>query len=183
VIRHNDDCCWGNRFFLEPYAGAMKDAYDASPDGENTTYLVGFKVGYMLSSRSRLFGDVGYSESDNVVDPGPLASYHLYDNTWVFTTAGGEFDVVPGRTSASLGLQGGAAWRRVDLDGAVGSPILNPEPDAGFSAQEILIPSLSLRHRFSNRVTAMAGVHDNIFDFLEGPAKHSLALTAGISFR
>lgn len=182
-IRHNDDCCWGNRFSLEPYAGAMNDAYDASPDGEHTAYLIGFRVGYMLSGRSRLIGNVAYSESDNVSDPSVATAYHLYDNTWVFTTAGGEFDVVPGRTSASLGLQGGAAWRRVDLDGAVGSPLTAPEGDRNFSAQEVLIPSLSLRHRLTSRATIMAGLQDNIFDFLEGPAKHSLALTAGVSFR
>lgn len=181
-IRH-DDCCWGNRFSLEPYAGAMNDAYDASPDGENTAYLIGFRVGYMLSSRGRLLGNVGYSQSDDVSNPNGLPAYHVYDNTWVFTTAGGEFDVVPGRTSASLGLQGGAAWRRVDLDGAVGSPLTAPEGDDSFSAQEVLIPSLSLRHRLTSRTTVMAGLQDNIFDFLEGPAKHSLALVAGVSFR
>jgi hypothetical protein len=182
-IRHNDDCCWGNRFSLEPYAGAMKDAYDISPDDENTAYLVGFRVGYQLSRRSRLLGNVGYSKSDDVANPSGLADYYVYDNTWVFTTAGGEFDVVPGKTSASLGLQGGAAWRQVDVDGSQGSPVGTPLDDREFSAQEVLIPSLSLRHRLTSRMTVMAGLHDNIFDFLEGPAKHSLALTAGISFR
>ena len=123
VTRHDKDCCRGNRFSLEPYAGAIKDAYDASPDGENTGYLVGFRVGYLLGGRTRLLGNIGYSSSDDVTDPGPLAAYPVFDNTWVFTTAGAEFDVVPGRTSASLGLQGGAAWRRVDVDGFVGGPV------------------------------------------------------------
>lgn len=182
-VRHNDDCCWGNRFSLEPYAGAMKDAYDVSADDENTAYLVGFRVGYQLSRRGRLLGNVGYSKSENVANPSGLPEYYVYDNTWVFTTAGGEFDVVPGRTSASLGLQGGAAWRQVNVDGSVGSPIGTPLDDREFSAQEVLIPSLSLRHRLTGRTTVMAGLQDNIFDFLEGPAKHSLALTAGISFR
>jgi hypothetical protein len=184
VSRSDRDCCWGNRFSFEPYAGAMKDAYDTSPDGENTGYLVGFRVGYLLSSRTRLLGNVGYSKSDDVANPEftPTA-YHVYDNTWVFTTAGGEFDVVPGRTSVALGLQGGAAWRRTDFDGTVGSPVLSPDPDAGFSAQEVLIPGLTFRHRLTNRATVMAGVQDNIFNFLEGPARHSLAVTAGVAFR
>jgi hypothetical protein len=183
VTRSDRDCCWGNRFSLEPYAGAMKDAYDASPDDENTTFLVGFRIGYQLASRVRLLGNVAYSESDDISNPNGLPAYFVYDNTWVFTTAGGEFDIVPGRTSASLGLQGGAAWRRVDLDGSVGSPIGTPNADNGFSAQEVIIPALVLRHRLSNRLTIIAGAQDYISDFLEGPAKHSLAATAGIAFR
>ena len=183
VSRSDRDCCWGNRFSFEPYAGAMNDAYDASPDDENTAYLVGFRVGYLLSGRTRLLGNIGYSKSDDVANSFGVPAYYVYDNTWVFTTAGGEFDVVPGRTSVSLGLQGGAAWRRLDFDGTVGTPIGNPTPDDGFSAQEVLIPGLTLRHRLSNRMTVMAGVQDNIFDFLDGPAKHSLAVTAGIAFR
>ena len=183
VTRSDDGCCRGNRFSLEPYAGAMKDAYDISPDGEDTGYLVGFRVGYLLSNRARLLGNLAYSETDNVASTGSTPGSFIYDNTWVFTTAGAEFDVVPGRTSASLGLQGGAAWRRVDVDGLVGTP---DDPIAGngsFSASEVIIPSLMLRHRLSGRATIMGGVQDNIFDFLEGPAKHSLAAVAGISFR
>ena len=182
-VRRSHDCCWANRFTLEPYAGAMKDAYDASPDGEDTGYLVGFRVGYALSSRTRLLGNVAYSESDNVSNPGGLPDYFMYDNNWVFTTAGAEFDVVPGRTSASLGLQGGVAWRKTDVDGSVGSPLGSPQTDDSFSSQEVLIPALMLRHRFGSRWAAVVGLHDNIFDFLEGPAQHSLALTAGIAFR
>ena len=183
IVESRSDCCWGNRFSFEPYAGAFRDAYDASPDDENTALLLGFRVGYLLSSRVRLLGNVGYSKSDNVIDPQGTTSYYLYDNTWVFTTAGGEFDVVPGRTSVSLGLQGGAAFRRVDLDGTEGTPVGPAEPDEGFSAQEVLIPSLIGRYRITHRTTLMAGLQDNIFDFLEGPAKHSLALTAGLAFR
>jgi hypothetical protein len=184
VKRADRDCCWGNRFSFEPYAGAMNDAYDSSPDDENTGYLVGFRIGFLLSSRIRLLGNIGYSESDDVINTIPTpTSYFVYDNTWVFTTAGGEFDVVPGRTSVSLGLQGGAAWRRVDLDGSVGTPIGTPTPDDGFTAQEVLIPGLALRHRLGSHITVMAGLHDNIFDFFDGPAKHSLAVTAGIAFR
>ena len=184
VKRADRDCCWGNRFSFEPYAGAMNDAYDSSPDDENTGYLVGFRIGFLLSNRIRLLGNIGYSESDDVINTIPTpTSYFVYDNTWVFTTAGGEFDVVPGRTSVSLGLQGGAAWRRVDLDGSVGTPIGTPTPDDGFTAREVLIPGLALRHRLGSHITIMGGLHDNIFDFFDGPAKHSLAVTAGIAFR
>jgi hypothetical protein len=184
VVRtESRDCCWGNRFSFEPYAGVMKDAYDASPDDENAGYLLGFRVGYLLSSRSRLLGNIAYSQVDDVANPNGLTSYNVYDNTWVFTTAGAEFDVVPGNTAVSLGLQGGVAWRKVDYDGSVG-PIPPPvEDDDNFSAYEVVIPSVSIRQRLAPRTTLSIGLHDKIFDVFEGPAQHSLALTAGISFR
>lgn len=185
IVKHSrqDRCCWGNRWLLEPYAGAFNDAYDVSPDGDATGLLVGMRVGYLLGGRTRLLANVGYSQTDNVADPQGIPSYFVYNNTWVFTTGGAEFDVVPGRTSASLGLQAGAAWRRVDLDGEVGSPIGAPQADAGFSAQELIVPGLIARHRLTARVTVTAGLHDYIFDFMDGPAQHSLAFTAGVSFR
>lgn len=185
IVKHRNDnrCCWGNRWLLEPYAGAFNDAYDASPDGNETGLLLGMRIGYLLGGRTRLLANVGYSQTDNVANPQGLPNYFVYDNTWVFTTGGAEFDVVPGRTSASLGVQAGAAWRRVDLDGEVGSPIGTPQPDEGFSAQEIIVPGLIARHRLTSRATLTAGLHDYIFDFMEGPTQHSVAFTAGVSFR
>ena len=180
---HKSDCCWGNRWLLEPYAGVVKDVYDISPDGDNTSALAGLKVGYLLGARTRLLANFAYSESDNISNPGPLDNFYVYDNTWIFTTGGAEFDVVPGRTSASLGLQAGAAWRRVDLDDQVGSPLGQSEEDRGFSAHDVIIPSVSLRHRVTNRLTVAAGVQDNIFDAFDGPAQHGVAATLGISFR
>jgi hypothetical protein len=183
VVVQHDDCCRGNRFFFEPYAGAFKDAYDASPDDDDTGLLLGFRTGYHLSSRARLLANIAYSRVDDVADPQGLTAFYVYDNTWIFTTAGAEFDVIPGRTSVSLGVQGGAAFRKVEQDGVVGDPGIAPETDDSFSAQELLIPSLMLRHQLSGRAELVAGLHDYIFDFLEGPAKHSLAITAGIAFR
>jgi hypothetical protein len=174
---------WGNRWLLEPYAGLVKDVYDISPDGDNTSVLGGLKVGYLLGARTRLLANFAYSESDNISNPGPLDNFYVYDNTWIFTTGGAEFDVVPGRTSASLGLQAGAAWRRVDLDDQVGSPLGQSEEDSGFSAHDVIIPSVTLRHRVTNRMTVAAGLQDNIFDVFEGPAQHGVAATLGISFR
>ena len=183
TTKHDDGCCRGNRFTLDPYAGAMRDAYDVSPDGEDIGYLVGFRVGYLLSSRGRLLTNIGYSESNNVAITGETPGQFIYDNTWIFTTVGGEFDVVPGRTSASLGLQAGAAWRRIDVDGFVGTPTAPLASDGSFEAQEVIIPALLLRHRLTSNATVFSGLQDNIFDFLDGATKHSVALMAGFSFR
>ena len=183
VDRDDDDCCWGNRFTFEPYAGAFNDAYDISPDNESTGFLFGARFGYLLSSRVRLVVNAGYSNIDDVSNPNGLTSYNVYDNMWILTTGGAEFDVVPGNTAVALGLQLGAGWRKLDLEGSVG-PVPQPsEEDDGFTAFEVIIPALSLRQRLSPRTTFSIGVHDHIFDFFEGPAEHSLAITAGISFR
>jgi hypothetical protein len=179
---NDGDCCYGNRFSLEPYAGAMKDAYDIGAGGD-TGYLVGFRVGYTMGSRTRLLGNFGYSNTENVSNPGPLTSYYVYDNVWVMTTGGAEFDVVPGRTSASLGLQAGVGWRKLDLEGSVGAPVIAAEPSDRFTAYEMLLPSITMRHRLSSRATAQVGLQDHMFNVLEGTTQHSPALTLGFSFR
>src|SRR6187549_2999185 len=61
TYHRSEGCCWGNRFSLEPYAGAMKDPFDISADDKNTTALFGFRVGYLLGGRTRLLANVGYS--------------------------------------------------------------------------------------------------------------------------
>jgi hypothetical protein len=171
----------GNSFFLEPYGGAMKDSYDISGD-DDVGYLVGFRVGLALGSRFRLLGNLGYSTTNNVADANGLPNYYTYDNVWVVTTGGAEFDVVPGNTSAALGLQGGIAWRRLDLDETVGTPAQPPEGTDTFAAYEVIIPSLTARHRVSARASITAGFYDHIFN-LDGTAQHSPALTLGVMFR
>jgi hypothetical protein len=178
----NDDCCYGNRFSLDPYAGAMKDAYAIGASGD-LGYLVGFRVAYRLGSRTRLIGNLGYSNTENVSDPGQLTSYYIYDNVWIMTTGGAEFDVVPGRTSASLGVQFGVGWRKLDLEGSVGTPSESPLNQMNFSAYNVVMPTLTGRHRLSSRAAVVATVADHIFDAFDGPAQHSPALTLGMSFR
>jgi len=178
----NDECCFGNRFSLDPYAGAMKDAYDIGAR-DDLGYLVGFRLAYALGSRTRLVGNLGYSNTENVADPNGLASYYIYDNVWVMTTGGGEFDVVPGRTSASLGLQLGVGLRKLDLEGTVGTPIGPAQDERNFSSIDLILPSLTVRQRITSRASLMVSLQDHIFDVLEGPAQHSPAITLGASFR
>jgi len=178
----SDECCFGNRFYLEPYGGALRDAYDISAD-DHLGYLVGFRAGYMLSSRVRVLGNLSYNYAENISDPGPLTSYYVYDNIWVVTTGGAEFEVVPGNTSAALGVQAGVAWRKLDLDGTVGIPTTAPEETDNYSAYEVFIPSITARQRVTSRASIVVGFYDHIFNLLEGTAKHSLALTIGASFR
>ena len=170
-----------NRFSLEPYAGAFKDAYDASDS--NTGYLVGLRVGYEFGWRGRAMLNAAFSEVDDVFSPSVSPDFFVYDNNWIFTTIGGEFDVIPGNTSASIGVHGGAAWRKVTLDERIGDPIGIPEDDEGYSAQGIVVPGLTLRHRLSTRAALSLAFEDYIFDLSDGPVDHSPALSLGFTFR
>ena len=174
-----------NRFRLEPYVGAFNDSYDISPDGERTGPIAGLRLGYGLGSRSRLVADAAYTTSSNVSDPSGLASYFLYDNRWVITTVGGEYDVVPGRTSLALGLRAGAGWRRVDLGGEIGTPSATAEVygEGGFSAVDVVVPSLALRREITARSALQLTLSDHVFDVLDGSADHSPSLTVGVSLR
>jgi len=171
-----------NRFSLEPYAGAFKDAYDISD--ATTGYIFGLRLGYELGARGRIIGHAGYSETDDVATPGTTADHFLYDNQWIFTTAGGEYDVIPGRTSASLGVQAGAAWRKVSVGGRIGTPDPGSDvSDDAYSSYEVIVPGITLRHRFTPRAGVTLSFEDYIFDVFEGTADHSPALTLGVRFR
>jgi len=170
---------YGNRFSLEPYAGAYNDAYDLSD--AQTGFLFGMRLGYRLTSRARLLGNLGYAKTEDVafsVAPGVA----VYDNVWVLTTAGAEYDVIPGRTSASLGVEGGVGWRRTDL--AEGDPAPGEDLSSdSFASYEVVAPALTLQHRLSTRAALRLSLQDYMFDVFEGPVDHSIALTLGIAFR
>ena len=173
---------YANAFSLEPYAGAFKDAFDASD--ANTGYMLGLRVGYELGWRGRLQLNAAYSNVDNVAQGIPGPDYFLYDNNWIFTTVGGEFDVIPGRANASLGVQAGAAWRKVTLDETVGNPLPGTDQsDNGYSAYEVLAPGLTLRYRMTSRAAIALAFEDYIFDLFEGPVDHSPAVSLGFTFR
>src|SRR5690606_34238902 len=157
---------YANRFSLEPYAGAFKDAFDVSD--ANTGYLLGLRVGYELGYRGRLQLNAAYSEVDDVSTGVPGPDYFLYDNNWIFTTLGGECDVMPGRTRASLGVQLGAAWRKVTVDEQIGNPApgTNASED-GYTAYEVLAPGLTVRHRLTPRASIALAFEDYIFDLFE----------------
>lgn len=169
----------GNAFSLETYAGGFQDAYDLSES--DTGYLLGLRVDYRLASRARIVGDIAYGRANDVAFD-PASEAPLYDNIWVMTTGGFEYDVIPGRTSASLALQGGVAWRRTDLSSG------NPDPgddfsSDGFASYDVIVPRFTVRRQISQRAALALGFQDFMIDVLEGPTDHSPALTLGIVFR
>lgn len=175
----------GNPWFLESFAGAFHDSYDISPDGARTAAHFGIRIGYDLDPRTRVVGTLGYADSKNVSDPNGLTNHFVYGNTWVLSTIGAEYDLIPGRTRIALGLHAGAGWRRIDTEGRVGSPA--PETDAyggdGFEAIDVLVPTITVRRDLTARAALSLGLQDHMFDVLEGPVDHSPAITLGISLR
>lgn len=146
IVKHRNDnrCCWGNRWLLEPYAGAFNDAYDAA--------LMAMKRGCCWACGSVI--------------------------CWVGAPVCSPMSVTARPTTSQIRRS-----FRATSSGEVGSPAGTAQPDEGFSAQEIVVPGLMARHRLTSRTTLTAGLHDYIFDFMEGPTQHSVALTAGVSFR
>ncbi len=173
-----------NDFTFEPHVGFFRDAYDIGADDDRTTWLAGMRLGYRLASRARLLGTLAFARSDDIASRSDAASYNVYDNTWILTTIGAEYDVVPGRTSVALGLQGGAGWRKTTFEEAVGT---DPDPvivsDDGYSAIDVVVPSVTFRHWFARRAALTIGLQDYIFDVLEGPVDHSPAGSVGVTLR
>lgn len=182
IIDRDDDDYYRNRFSFDPYGGMIKDAYDIGTSGD-AGYLFGFRVTYRTGDRTRLLSNFSYSNTENVANSEGLSDYYIYDNVWLMTTAGGEFDVVPGSTAAALGLQVGVGWRRVDLEEVVGAPIGPAEDTDEFTAYEMLLPSVTLRQRLSTRVAIALTAMDHMFDVFSGSTQHSPALVLGISLR
>jgi hypothetical protein len=171
-------------FAVEPYVGLFHDAYDIGANGSMGA-LVGVRVGYDLSARARLVGNLGLGSSSDVTSVSPgLADYSIYGNRWLMTTAGVEYDVASGPTALALGLQAGAGWRQMRWEDQVGSPA-NPREFASnsYAFYDVVVPSLTLRRQITPRASVTLGVSDYVFDVLEWSPDHSPALSLGVSLR
>jgi hypothetical protein len=169
-----------NHYSFEPYAGAFMDAYDVEADGSNLGWLVGFRAGYQESPRFNLHINLGYAHTNDVADRPTGVDDPVYDNQWVLLTAGGDFALVPGNTSISLGTDFGVGWRRTRADDP---PAGTTVDELSWTAHEVVAPALVLRHQFTPRAGIYASVQDYIFDVLDGTAQHSPAFTVGLTLR
>jgi hypothetical protein len=170
-----------NPWSFSPYGGLFKDAYDISIDGADTGWLVGFRVGYEVSDRARLVGNVGYAESDDV-SSGPITLNRIiYDNQYIITTGGLEYDILPGNTSVSLGAEAGGLWREVSFDRVLGGGPADPTLESGFTFYFVAVPTLTIRHGFTPRTALELGIRDFIQP--EDEVQHLPALMLGLRFR
>ena len=170
-----------NPWSFAPYAGVFKDAYDLSADGENTGWMVGFRVGYAAGARARLLANVGYAESDDVAADPLDFPRNVYDNQYIITTGGAEYDIIPGETSVALGVELGGLWREVALDHTIGAPAPGDLAESGYSFNFTVVPGLTLRHAFSARSALELALRDFILP--DDEVEHSPALTVGMRFR
>jgi hypothetical protein len=171
-----------NPWQLDVHAGAFRDAHDISADGRRTAVQGGVRVGYRLTERARATAGVSLAWGRDVADSRAVPDHYVYDNEWVLTTAGAEYDLLPGRTALAFGIEAGAAWRQIHEVGRVGAPAGVPEyAGHGYSATAVLVPSLTLRREVTDRLALTAGAADHLM--LGGPTKHSLAARLGVSLR
>lgn len=171
-------------FAVEPHVGLFFDTYDISADGNRLGALGGFRLSYQWQERTRLTGHFSMAQGQDVALTPSTPDYFVYDNNWLMATGGGEFDLVPGRTRLSLGLQAGLAWRQVTVDRRQGNP--PPEldlSDDGYSTLDVVKPGLYVRHPLGARMLLVLGIEDHIFDLSELSPDHSLGLSVGLSFR
>lgn len=171
------------RFEATPYVSLFKDAYDIGADG-NTGAMAGLRLGYVLGDRTRLVGSLAYGEAGDVAaTPAGATDYRIYENRWVMTTAGAEYDVLQGRTALALGLQVGAGWRQLNATDVVGAPPADHLGGGGYAFYDVVVPGVTLRHRIARRATLELGVSDYMFDVLEASVDHSPAISLGVSIR
>lgn len=169
-----------NPWTFSPYAGLFKDGYDVSADGDNTGWTAGFRIGYALGDRSRLTANVAYAESDDVVFNPTTGPYYDYDNQYIVTTGGAEYDIIPGNTAVALGVEAGGLWRKVVAEDYVGD-LPGESLESGYTFYFAVAPAVSMRHGFSPRTAFEVSVRDFILP--EDEVEHFPMLTVGFRFR
>jgi hypothetical protein len=170
-----------NPWSFSPYAGLFSDPYDVSPDGDDTGWMLGFRIGYALGDRTRLSGNVAYAESDDVTSGPITVDRSVYDNQYILTTAGLEYDILPGNTSVSLGAELGGAWRQVAFDHRFSGGAPAADAGDGYTFYFAVVPTLVVRHGFTPRTAVELGLRDYIFP--EDEVQHAPALSFGFRFR
>jgi hypothetical protein len=171
------------RFSFEPYAGAFRDPYDIGNDDKDVGFFGGARASYDLGIRTRVIANLAYAETEDVAFSSNASNRRIWNNRWIHTTAGLEFDLIPGATRLAAGLQGGVAWRNNSIARELGTPL----PDGYFPSNEwasygVVVPSLSLQHQLGNRVALALRAADYLFPD-EGGLVHSPAVTFGLDLR
>lgn len=166
-----------DRFSLEPYAGRYFDNVGSGAARfDESGWLGGLRVGLEMADRARLLGNVAYSQVDALGQTALPATRSA--ETWMLT-GGLELDVVPGDTRASLSMEGGRAWRRLQGAAVEGDPGVTTD----LRHQEtVLVPGFSITQRIAPRADIRLGVHDYIWLGAE-PVSHNWTAVVGLRLR
>jgi hypothetical protein len=169
------------RFVMEPYAGAFFDnVARQSISFDHAGPLAGLRLGMAVAPSLRLLGDVAYSWVGDVEQHGAAGNHHVLGSRNFLTTAGVEWEAVPGDVGGVLGLQVGSLWRALEVERTVGVPV-GAAPAEGYSAHAVLVPSVAMRIGMSARSDVKLTLQQYIR--LDEPTSQSPALTVGFSFR
>lgn len=182
----------GTRFTVEPFAGAFfgpSAHWEESGEANRPGVVAGLTLGYDLSPRARLTATAGYAAVNQFgrfgVEP---RDYFVYgQNSWLLT-GGGEYTVLPGRTSAALGLEAGAIVDTEDPEGVVGAPSERVVQDYRLAVdgsyapvRATVVPRITLEHRFTPAVALRVGARDYL-DLGDSPVRQRPAFTLGVAF-
>jgi hypothetical protein len=167
-----------DRFQMEPYTGRYFDNLTHGASSfDDAGWLGGLRLGLGLADRTRLIGDIGYSQVNDAPGEGIGQGVSSYSSQSWLVTGGLEFDMVPGDTRASVSLQGGQLYRRVR-----GATLDAAAPWSLNDTQAVAVPGFSISQRITPRADIRLGVQDYI-TFRADPVSHNWAVVAGLTLR
>lgn len=184
---------------VEPFVGVYFDEYVgvdfiSSPYGRRETkpgILTGVSLGYSLDERLRLTGNLGYAKVEEFGPFGSDAQNHfIYGSKSLFATGGAEYDLLPGRTRLSLGVEAGVVASAETDEGVVGAPSegfreayqdhFNNFENGYDQIDPVVVPNLTLGYRLAPGVALDLGVRDYVF-MNDSSLNQNPAVTFGIS--
>lgn len=170
-------------FTLEPYGGVFFDnAFSGDVGLDREGAVGGLRIGWRLGDRTRLVADLGYVEIDGAGHIGVTPDLFVYGVNQVQTTMGVDWTLLPGRTSALLGLQAGVVWRGEEIEGVVGDPLPQWDETGGWTPHLVATPSVALRRDLNRRLGVELRLSDQLM-LADADVGHSPSLTLGISLR
>ena len=163
---------------VEPFAGVIDDAYDVGDDGSTLGMIVGARVTVRPTAPLRLTVTASYGRTPDVGYHAPAYAV-AGRNDWVLSTVGVEHEGQRGPVRVGVGVELGAAWRRISPEGPVSDPVDVDRFSGGWSPTEALVPNAAVRYPVSRRLAASVSGRLHVYHFLEN-ARVSPALTFGL---
>ena len=166
---------------VEPFAGVIDDAYDVGDDGSTLGWLAGARVSMRATPPLRFTLTASYGRTSDVGYHSPARTV-AGRNEWVLSTVGVEHELQRGPVRIGVGVDLGAAWRRIAPQARVSDPVEASYFGNDWSPTEALVPGVAVRYPFTRRLAASLAGRLHLYHFLEN-ARASPALTFGLVVR
>lgn len=142
--------------------------------------LAGVRFGLPFGEDLRLVAEIARTEANDVGRVGFTQNYVVFGEDHWLTSAGLAFDVLDGRTSAVLGFQAGAVFRKTEAEEIVGPEGRNYLPSEEYTPSILVAPVAAVEYSLSSAVSLRLAFKDYLLSPFQS-ARHQLALTAGVS--